>query len=304
MNALAYGAVALTPAIWSLRHTQSAAVKEWSPSQLSGDKDGGLFARIGGDGSTAVVLLHGLVASGDVFGADYDRLADGHRLVVPDLLGFGRSMDETRKDFSANAHLEALDELADRAGLLDRRWIIGAHSMGSALALQWAARHADRVDRVVCWGAPIYPSPGAARKKISGSAMTRLFVLDTKWAERACAISCRHRTAAGWLTSLAEPALPVPVARAVSQHTWPAYRDSMQDLVIDTDWHMILRRVADGDTSTELVWGTNDEVGDPDHAAAMVGAGQSITMIADADHHLPMSHPEICRAQLLNLEGL
>ena len=92
--------------------------------------------------------------------------------------------------------------------------------MGSALALRWAARHPDRIDRVVCWGAPIYPSPAAARAHISGSAVTRLFVVDPAWAARACAISCRHRVAAGWLTAATEPQLPTQVARAVPQHTW------------------------------------------------------------------------------------
>ncbi len=270
----------------------------WTPPQLSGNKAGTLYARSGGDGETAIVLLHGLVSTGDVFGASYDQLANRSRLVVPDLLGFGRSIDEARAGFSAGAHLEALDELADRTGLLKRRWTIGAHSMGSALALQWAARHPERVDRVVCWGAPIYSSPEAARAQISGSAMTRLFVLDTKWAQRACAISCRHRSAAGWLTAAAEPRLPIPVARAVSQHTWPAYRDAMRDLVINTDWPGLLRQLDDNGISTELVWGSNDKVGDPEYARTIIGATASLTPIADADHHLPLTHPETCRNQI------
>ena len=49
-----------------------------------------LAARVIGAG-TPIVLLHGLGASGDYWGSVYDRLGDGHRLVVPDLLGFGAS---------------------------------------------------------------------------------------------------------------------------------------------------------------------------------------------------------------------
>ena len=105
--------------------------------------------------------------------------------------------------------------------------------------------------------------------------MTRLFVLDTSWAERACAISCRHRAVTGWLTAAAEPGLPVPVARAVSQHTWPAYRDAMRDLVIGTDWYTLLRQLDDNGTSTEFVWGADDNVGDPDHAASIIGPTSS-----------------------------
>ena len=288
------------PVLWSLRHRSSAAVKNWSPSSLSGDSDGPLYARYGGDGETAIVLLHGLVSSGDVFGASYDRLAATHRLAVPDLLGFGRSLDETRGSFSTDDHLDALDQLAHRADLFHRRWTIGAHSMGSTVALRWALRHPDHVKRIVCWGAPIYPSPEAARTQISGSAMTRLFVLDTKWAERACAISCNHRRAAGWLTAAAEPGLPVQVARAVSLHTWPAYRDAMRHQVIEADWQRLLSDLDNHGIGVDLTYGVDDTVGDQDHVRAIspAGARSTITMVRGAGHHLPMSHPDVCVAQL------
>ena len=300
MNTFTVGALAAAPAFWMVRHNRSAAVAAWTPPQLGGGhkRDGSLYARIAGDGDEAFVLLHGLVSTGDVFGAAYNQLASMRRLVVPDLLGFGRSIDETGDTFSAETHRDALDELADRSGLFSRRWTLGAHSMGSALALRWAARHPERVERVVCWGAPIYPSPDAARAQISGSAMTRLFVLDTKWAERACAISCRHRTIAGWATAIAEPRLPIPVARSVSQHTWPAYRDAMRDLVINTDWRQLLEQLEDNSTMIELFWGSNDKVGDPDHARTLTGTQSVVKIIDGADHHLPMTHPEICRSQL------
>ncbi|MEO6570991.1 MAG: alpha/beta fold hydrolase, partial [Ilumatobacteraceae bacterium] len=186
-TALTTTTIAAAPGFWIARHALSPAVRTWTRPSLAPDTTGPLFARVGGGGDQAVVLLHGLVSSGDVFGAAYDELAATRRLVVPDLLGFGRSMDTTRQSFSIDDHLNALDQLADRTGLFEQRWTIGAHSMSSALALRWAARHAQRVDRVVCWGAPIYASPGAALAKISGSAMARLFVLDTRWAEAACA---------------------------------------------------------------------------------------------------------------------
>lgn len=301
MKVLAASAFATAaPVLWSLRHRTSAAVNHWSPSSLSGDSDGPLYARYGGGGETAIVLLHGLVSSGDVFGANYDRLAATHRLVVPDLLGFGRSLDETRGSFSIDDHLDALDQLAHRAGLFQRRWTIGAHSMGSTVALNWALRHPGHVERIVCWGAPIYPSPEAARTQISGSVMTRLFVLDTKWAERACAVSCNNRAAAGWLTAAAEPGLPVRVARAVSLHTWPAYRDAMRHLVIETDWRRLRSELDGHGIRLDLTYGVEDRVGDQEHVRAISSAGtrSTVTMVPGAGHHLPMSHPEVCVAQL------
>jgi pimeloyl-ACP methyl ester carboxylesterase len=298
MKTLASGAAA--SAFWAFRHHTSDAVDRWDPPSLPGNSDGPVYARYGGDGDGAVVLLHGLVSSGDLFGSAYDQLAATHRVVVPDLLGFGRSLDESRATFTVTDHLDALDQLAERAGLFGRRWTIGAHSMGSALALHWAARHRDRVERVICWGAPIYPSPDAARRRISGSAMTRLFVLDTRWAERACAISCRHRSAGGWLTAAVQPGLPIPVARAVSLHTWPAYRDAMRHFVIEADWKQLIGDVADHGIQVRLTYGSDDKVGDHTHADAMSRAisGDPVTLVPGADHHLPMSQPDSCLAEI------
>jgi pimeloyl-ACP methyl ester carboxylesterase len=300
MKALLGAVVAGAPTLWAVRHCRSPAVSGWAPPRLSGDRKGSVYARSGGDGDQAVVLLHGLVSSGDVFGGTFDRLVSSHQVVVPDLLGFGRSIDPTRASFSVGEHLDALDELADRTGLFDRRWTIGAHSMVSTLALHWAKRHHRRVDHVVCWGAPIYRSPEAARTRISGSLMTRLFALDTSWAERACAISCRHRAAAGWLTAAFTPTLPVTVARAAALHTWPAYRDAMRHLVLEADWIRGLRDLDLVGVRVELVWGSGDTVGDHDFAQATTAEAPNsrVTIIPGADHHLPMTHPEICIDQL------
>ena len=303
MTQLAIAATASPAAIWSVAHARSAAVRNWAASSLPIGRYGPLLARAGGEGDDAVLLLHGLISTGDVFGAAYDPLVSSRRLVVPDLLGFGRSMDEQRNDFPIDAHLDALDVLAARSGLYDSvRWTIGAHSMGSALALRWAARHRDRVVRVVSWGAPLYPDPEAARSRVAGSAMARLFALDTNLAARACGLSCRHRTAAGWLSATLEPGLPVRVARAAPLHTWPAYRDAIRHLVIDTNWVELIMECDQVGIEVRLVWGSRDRIGDDEHAAEIVSRSQLATVVSvrGTDHRLPMAHPELCIEHLVN----
>ncbi len=286
--------------VWALRHRRSSAVRTWQRSKLPPATTSPLFARASGSGDRVVILLHGLVSTGDVFGEAFDVLGNNNTVVVPDLLGFGRSLDGGRSSFSTENHREALDELATQLDIWGRQWVIGAHSMGSALALSWAYRHPQQVERVVCWGAPMYESPEDARARISGSPMTRLFTLDTDVAERTCAISCRHRQAAGWLTAALQPNLPVPISRSVSHHTWPAYRDAMNHLVIETNWENQLAQLDQQAIPIDLTWGTEDRVGD--HRFARTLAAQfervALTWLPDADHHLPMTHPELCLSQL------
>ncbi len=287
-------------ALWSAVHAAAMADSGWVAPSSSRRRFGVLWGRSLGPDGDAVVLLHGLISTGDVFGAGYEQLATDRRLVIPDLLGFGRSLDEQRSAFGADAHLDALDVLAESSGLFDcPRWTLGAHSMGVSLALRWAIRHPDRVVRVVGWGAPIYPSPSAARQQITGSAMAKLFALDTHVAERACAVSCRHRAAAGWLSAVAEPRLPVAIARQVPLHTWPAYRDAVRHLVIDVDWDELVTDCADLEIDVRLVWGAHDRVGDRRHAEHLArdGAGQ-VDVLDHGDHRLPLTDPATCISHL------
>jgi pimeloyl-ACP methyl ester carboxylesterase len=59
-----------------------------------------------------------------------------------DLLGFSRSQDPSRTDFSLQAHLDALDGMLVDLGLEGCRLVVAGHSMGGLLALHWAARRA------------------------------------------------------------------------------------------------------------------------------------------------------------------
>jgi pimeloyl-ACP methyl ester carboxylesterase len=185
LRGLAAG-VAAGAAVWTIAHYRSAAVRHWELSSLPRIQIGPLSCRTGGTGATGALLLHGLVATGNVFGTTADLLAASRVVAVPDLLGFGQSLDEDRDDFGTSAHLAAIDAVVART-LGDRPLVIAAHSMGSTLALKWAALHPDRVEQVICLGPPIWPSRATARSAIgNASFMARIFVLHERTARRAC----------------------------------------------------------------------------------------------------------------------
>lgn len=75
----------LAAAAWGVQHLSSPAVRHWRPSTAPVLRAGRLRVRVLGSGESSVVLLHGIVGCGDYFGASYDRLGSGHRLLVPDL---------------------------------------------------------------------------------------------------------------------------------------------------------------------------------------------------------------------------
>jgi pimeloyl-ACP methyl ester carboxylesterase len=105
LEATAVAAVGLT-ASWFIRHNSARAVRRWRPGRGRFVRAGKLTVRVAGTSGRAFVLLHGLVSSEETFGSAYDRLAEQGQLIVPDLLGFSRSMRDDADGFSLADHLK------------------------------------------------------------------------------------------------------------------------------------------------------------------------------------------------------
>jgi 3-oxoadipate enol-lactonase len=90
----------------------------------------------------AVVLLHAFPLSRLMWRPQLDALQDRHRIVAPDLRGFGGS-----SGFAATPSVEQLAD--DAARLLDElkvsRAVVGGLSMGGYVAMAFARRHPDRL---------------------------------------------------------------------------------------------------------------------------------------------------------------
>lgn len=283
--------------IWEFKQRRSAVVKVWNPSSFPGRITGGLGMleggapsdRLGVDDPEVVLLLHGLGATADYFGDIYEGIAIDHRLVMPDLLGFGRSLDELRSDFGIEAHVDAIDGVLASLGLGESRVLVAAHSMGSAVALAWAQRHPARATGVVLWAPPVYASTEAAEKigdEVSG--MSKLLIADNDWSRRLCRLNCDHRRLAGWLMAAAAPRWPTDVSRRASLHTWSAFEGSFHALVLDADWSILF----DIDTPVTIFRGTEDSIGDRIHLTS-VARRATIVDVERADHHVALTHPHL-----------
>lgn len=251
--------------------------------------------RDSGDGDAAVVLLHGLTGSGEAWSADYDVLADGRRLVVPDLLGFGGSLRE-RGDFSLDAHLCALDAMFTELGMDGLPLTVAGHSMGGVLALHWSARRAETT-RVVSFCAPLYRDRDEADTRIGQlGVLERLLALETPLSHHVCAWMCRHRRLAQWLAVASSPRTPVPVARRAALHSWESYLGGMNGLIRDNPWEMAVQRLNDRGVDVLLCEGAADGVPVPGRAEQL--AKRHRTVRADrhpsAAHDLPLSDPGWC----------
>lgn len=103
----------------------------------------------GGDGPP-LVLLHGGIECGGAYWAPViPRLAEQHRLLVPDVPGLGESDPVAQLDQPTfDNWLKALLELCDQPPTLI------AHSLVGTLAARFAATHPTRLQRLLLYGVP------------------------------------------------------------------------------------------------------------------------------------------------------
>jgi pimeloyl-ACP methyl ester carboxylesterase len=126
-----------------------------------------------------LVLLHGGLGSGEMFGPLLPALAERFQVIAPDLQGHGRTADIDRPidiRLMADDIAALIDHLA-----LDRPDVVG-YSLGGGVALQTAVWHPDKVRRLVAASAnlrsdAIYPEMRAQQGQVSAAAIE--FMKDT-----------------------------------------------------------------------------------------------------------------------------
>lgn len=113
-----------------------------------------------GTAEQAVVLLHGLSGSGRWWARNVPALARTYRVMIPDLVGYGRTPLVGRVP-ALPQMADLLAEWLDVLGL--ERVNVAGHSMGGQVAIHFAARHPQRVRRLLLVDAAGIPRPVTPR---------------------------------------------------------------------------------------------------------------------------------------------
>jgi pimeloyl-ACP methyl ester carboxylesterase len=104
----------------------------------------------------AVVLLHGIPGSAASWAPVARLLAADHRVLVPDLLGFGTSSRQTDlATLHARGQAEALDRALDELGI--ERAVMVGHDFGGPVAVLVHAARSDRVSGLVLAATNAFP---------------------------------------------------------------------------------------------------------------------------------------------------
>jgi pimeloyl-ACP methyl ester carboxylesterase len=126
-----------------------------------------------------MILLHGGLGSGEMFGPILPTLAERHQVIVVDLQGHGRTADIDRP-LDVRLMADDVAALIDHLGL--RKPDVVGYSLGGGVAFQVAIRHPEKVGRLVAASAnisrdAIYPEILQQQGQVSGAAAE--FMKDT-----------------------------------------------------------------------------------------------------------------------------
>ena len=126
-----------------------------------------------------LILLHGGLGSGEMFGPVLPAFAEHHQVIAPDLQGHGRTADIDRP-IDIRLMADDIAALIDHLGL-DRPDVVG-YSLGGGVALHTAAKYPAKVGRLVVASANIRPEaiyPEMREQQAQVGAAAAEFMTDT-----------------------------------------------------------------------------------------------------------------------------
>ncbi|MGV9793757.1 alpha/beta hydrolase [Gordonia sp. NPDC003422] len=116
-----------------------------------------------GDARGTLVIAHGLAEHGARYTHVVDRLvAAGFVVAVPDHVGHGRSGGKRLRVRGFADFTDDLDTVIDQVTTPDAPTFLLGHSMGGAIALDYALDHQDKLDGLVLSGAAVVPGDDLA----------------------------------------------------------------------------------------------------------------------------------------------
>jgi pimeloyl-ACP methyl ester carboxylesterase len=126
-----------------------------------------------------MVLLHGGLGSGEMFGPIITALAENHQVIMPDLQGHGRTADIDRP-IDIRLMADDIAALIDHLGL-EKPDVVG-YSLGGGVAFFTAVKYPEKVGRLVMasahvWRSAIPPEMLAQQAQVSAAAVP--FMKDT-----------------------------------------------------------------------------------------------------------------------------
>jgi pimeloyl-ACP methyl ester carboxylesterase len=258
----------------------------WSEHMRTAELDGAEVSYVdAGSGPSAVLLVHGLSGSWRNWVEQIPALAQTHRVIAPDLPGFGDSPVPPWQ-ISIEAYGTLLHDFCEGLGV-ERCNLVG-HSMGGFVAAEAVSRDQELFDRLVLVSAAGVSSTEVreAPAAIVGRMMAATAPIGLRWQERAL-----RRPGLRQLAFRQVVRQPLRLRREVlwEQFAHGAAKPGFLPALTGLIGYDILDRLEDVEIPALIVWGRDDRivtVRDADGFARRLR--NSRTLIYEDTGHMPM----------------
>jgi abhydrolase domain-containing protein 6 len=122
-------------------------------------------------GRPKLLLVHGITSSNAMWSANLPTLREHFDLIVPDLIGHGRSTD-TWTGNSVDVQVAHLALILDSLGVKEPIYVVG-NSYGGAIAANFAEQHPERVRTLVIYDGPASDYTSAIADSVARSVGAR-----------------------------------------------------------------------------------------------------------------------------------
>ena len=241
-----------------------------------------------GDSGPLLVFLHGVGGTTGYWKSRVAPLAETHRLLLIDLLGFGRSPKPWTR-YTVERHVQELHVLLDGRGPFG---LIG-HSFGAIAAMAYAARHPAVVERLILLGLPYFGSEELALDHFRHSTSPDRWVM-TNMALAAVTCVVTRRVMRRVLPRLL-PDMPRDVLEDLVRHTWRSFTSTLWEGVYRYDLAEDAARLRP-DLPVLLLHGGRDATAPLDGVRRLM-AGRprwTLQVLPGADHHPLLRDPVSC----------
>lgn len=254
------------------------------------DRRSNLFQEQLGQSGPLLVFLSGVGGTTRYWKRRVAPLADDHRVLLVDLLGFGRSAKPWTR-YTMERHLAALRRALEGRGPM----LLVGHSFGAITALAYAARHPGEVSGLILMSFPYFGSlDGALAYYRHRGFPDRWLMTNIVLAAITCVVT--RRILARALPRLLND-LPREVAEDLVLHTWLSSTSTIWDGIYRYDPSPDAARLP-AELPVLLLHGDRDTTAPLGGASRLAAKrpGWELRVLAGADHHPFLRDPATCRA--------
>ncbi len=247
-----------------------------------------LYTETRGQGEETLVFIPGLGGTTRYWGPRLAPIEHRYRVVLVDLLGFGRSPKPWTR-YSVARHVDALHEVLGGLGPVS---IVG-HSLGALLTVAYAARYPDQVRAMTLIGMPYFGGQRRAYRYMRHGPVKGGFVYTNIVLTMAACIFTRR--VLGWVLPYLVRSVPREVAEDLVKHTWRSSTSSLWEVVYRYDAAEDLESLPD-QIGVLCIHGEQDVIA-PATAVERLAASRPswrLRILPGVDHHPFLRDTQAC----------